>query len=197
MSKRLFDLVFSLSGLIILAPAFAFISILILLDSRGPIFYKQVRVGRNNADFKLFKFRTMRVDADKLGLLTVGNRDPRITGIGYWLRKFKIDELPQLINVLIGNMSFVGPRPEVRKYVNMYSSEQQKVLSIKPGITDWASIQFSNENELLAKSSNAEQTYIEQIMPVKLNMNTEYMLKSNIVIDFKIILLTLKKIIYR
>ena len=145
MIKRIFDIVFSISGLILLSPVLIVIAILIRFDSKGPVLYKQTRVGRNNKDFKLLKFRTMNPDSDSKGLLTVGGRDPRITKTGYYLRKFKLDEFPQLINVLYGEMSFVGPRPEVRKYVDLYTEDQKKVLDVSPGITDVASIKYKNE----------------------------------------------------
>lgn len=193
--KRLFDIFFSFTGFLILLPFFLFISLLIILDSKGGIFYKQVRVGKNGVDFYLFKFRSMRTDADKKGLLTVGGRDPRITRIGYHLRKYKIDELPQLLNVLTGDMSLVGPRPEVRKYVNLYNEEQKKVLSVQPGITDYASIEYSNENEMLGKAENPEQVYIDEIMPAKLKLNLKYIAEKSLVTDFRIILRTLKKIV--
>ncbi|MEO8761855.1 MAG: sugar transferase, partial [Bacteroidia bacterium] len=154
MLKRTFDIACSLIGIIILLPVFIIISLLIVFDSRGGIFYLQIRVGKNNEDFSLLKFRTMQTDADKKGLLTVGNRDSRVTRVGYFLRKNKLDELPQLFNVLFGSMSLVGPRPEVRKYVSLYNHEQKKVLNVKPGITDYASIEYANENEILAKATN-------------------------------------------
>lgn len=160
-----------------------------------PLFYLQTRVGKKGKDFKLFKFRTMHLDADKKGLLTVGGRDPRVTSIGYYLRKYKLDELPQLFNVLFGTMSLVGPRPEVRKYVDLYTKEQQQVLSVKPGITDFASLEYINENDLLAKSNNPEKTYIEEIMPAKLALNMKYIQQQSILVDFKIILNTIFKII--
>jgi len=160
-----------------------------------PIFYLQTRVGKNNKDFKLFKFRTMHLDADKKGLLTVGGRDPRVTKIGYYLRKYKLDELPQLFNVLFGSMSLVGPRPEVRKYVDLYTKEQQLVLSVKPGITDFASLEYINENDLLAKSDNPEQTYINDIMPNKLALNAKYIQQQGFGVDLQIIFKTLSKII--
>lgn len=163
--------------------------------SKGPVFYMQNRVGKGNRDFKLFKFRTMYTDSDKKGLLTVGGRDPRITPIGYYLRKYKLDELPQLINVLTGDMSLVGPRPEVRKYVDMYNQEQMQVLSVAPGITDYASIMFRNENELLAKAENPEEYYIQQIMPQKLAINLEYIRDNHVFKDFVIILKTFFAII--
>ncbi|MCW3084115.1 MAG: wcfS [Bacteroidetes bacterium] len=195
MTKRLFDIFFSLTGLLILLIPFLIISLIIALDSRGGVFYKQVRVGKNGADFKLLKFRSMRTGADKSGLLTVGGRDNRITKVGYFIRKYKIDELPQLINVLKGDMSLVGPRPEVRKYVDMYTPVQLKVLEAKPGITDYASIEYSSENELLGKAADPEQLYIDEIMPAKLKLNLKYIEEQGIKTDFKIIFRTIGKIL--
>ncbi|OFY83766.1 MAG: glycosyl transferase [Bacteroidetes bacterium RIFCSPLOWO2_12_FULL_35_15] len=195
MLKRLFDIFFSVIGLIILLPFFIIITLLIVIDSPGGIFYKQIRVGKGNTDFYLFKFRSMRTDSDKKGLLTVGGRDSRITRMGYFIRKYKIDELPQLINVLLGDMSLVGPRPEVRKYVDMYNEEQKKVLSLKPGITDYASIEYSNENELLGKAEDPEAVYINEIMPAKLKLNLKYIAEQGIATDFKIIFRTIRKIL--
>ena len=195
MAKRCFDILFSFIGLVFLSPFFGLLAIIILIDSKGGVFYKQIRVGKKGVDFKLYKFRSMRVGSDKKGLLTVGGRDNRITKTGYFIRKYKLDELPQLINVFIGDMSLVGPRPEVRKYVDLYNSEQLKVLSVKPGITDYASIQYSNENELLAKSHDPEMTYIEEIMPDKLNLNLRYINESGVFTDVKIIVKTIKKIL--
>lgn len=192
MLKRLFDFTFSFLGLLILFPVLLLIAILIKLSTKGPIFYKQLRVGRNNKDFKIFKFRTMKLNSDRQGLLTVGGKDSRITSVGYYLRKYKLDELPQLINVFIGNMSFVGPRPEVRKYVNFYSSEQLNVLSIKPGITDIASIKFRDESEILSKQENPEKYYIEIIMPYKIKLNLEYIQNRNILKDIGVIFKTFK-----
>ena len=192
--KRLFDILLSLIGLCLLFIPFIFISLLIAIDSRGGVLYKQVRVGKNGVDFNLFKFRSMVQGADRSGLLTIGERDSRITKIGYLLRKYKIDELPQLINVLIGTMSLVGPRPEVRKYVDLYSEEQQKVLSVKPGITDYASLEYCNENEILGKVENSEQMYITKIMPAKLKLNLQYIAEQNTFSDLKIIVKTIKKI---
>ena len=192
---RFFDFVLSLVGLVVLAPIFIVLAIWIKTDSKGPVFYKQVRVGQNSIDFGLFKFRSMVVDADKKGLITVGGRDPRITRSGYFIRKYKLDELPQLINVLVGDMSLVGPRPEVRKYVDLYTDEQQKVLSVKPGITDYASIEYMDENEILGKSSDPEKTYIEEIMPEKIKYNMKYIQNKNVSEYFKIIFLTLLKIV--
>ena len=195
MIKRLFDLVITVPLLILVMPFFLLIALLIKLGSKGPVFYLQTRVGLNSRDFKIFKFRTMQMHADKAGLLTVGGRDPRVTPIGYFLRKYKLDELPQLLNVLFGSMSLVGPRPEVRKYVDLYNVEQQKVLSVKPGITDYASIEYSEENELLAKSNDPERTYIDEIMPAKLLLNQKYIAEKSLTTDIKIIWLTFKKII--
>ena len=192
---RFFDFILSLVGLVVLAPIFIILAIWIKIDSKGPVFYKQVRVGQNGIDFGLFKFRSMVVDADKNGLITVGGRDPRITRSGYVIRKYKLDELPQLINVLLGDMSLVGPRPEVRKYVEFYTDEQQKVLSVKPGITDYASIEYMDENEILGKSSDPEKTYIEDIMPEKIKYNMKYINNKNLFEYFKIIFLTVLKIV--
>ena len=195
MIKRIFDLISALIGMLVLLPILLGIWLLIVMNSRGGGFYRQVRVGKNGSNFKLWKFRTMSLGADKGSLLTVGGRDPRITSVGYYLRKYKLDELPQLINVILGNMSLVGPRPEVRKYVDLYSPEQLLVLSVKPGITDYASIQYSNENELLAQSLNPEQTYIQEIMPAKLNLNLKYIQEQNLRVDLAIIVKTIRKIV--
>ncbi len=194
MIKRLFDIITALIGIIILSPFLFIIALLVIIDSRGGIFYKQVRVGKDMKEFKLFKFRTMFTDADKKGLLTVGMRDNRITRMGYYLRKYKLDELPQLFNVLIGNMSMVGPRPEVPKYVAMYSDEQKKVLSVKPGITDYASIVYANENEILANAPNPEDVYISKIMPSKLKLNLKYIDEMGLMTDLGIIVKTLGKV---
>jgi len=193
--KRLFDIVCSFIGIVILLPVFIIISLFVVLDSRGGIFYRQVRVGKNNKAFFLLKFRTMQTGADKKGLLTVGSKDSRVTRVGYYLRKYKLDELPQLFNVLFGSMSLVGPRPEVRKYVDLYNAEQQKVLTVKPGITDYASIEYSNENEILAKAENPEQIYINEIMPHKLLLNLKYIHEQGFVTDVKIIFKTIGKIV--
>lgn len=193
--KRLFDIVASLIGLILLSPIFLVMAVWIKLDSSGPVFYKQIRVGKDGNDFKLFKFRSMFIDADKKGLLTVGGRDPRVTKSGYFIRKYKLDEFPQLINVLIGDMSLVGPRPEVRRYVDLYSKEQLRVLSIRPGITDLASIRYRNENDLLEKAENPEKYYIDIIMQDKLSINLEYVDKQNLVYDVKLIFKTFCEIL--
>ena len=195
MFKRLFDIFFSVIGILILLPFIILISLVIAIDSRGGIFYKQIRVGKGGQDFYLLKFRSMKTDSDKQGLLTIGGQDSRITRIGYFIRKYKIDELPQLINVVIGDMSLVGPRPEVRKYVDLYNQEQLKVLSVKPGITDFASIEYSNENEILGKAENPEQTYINEIMPAKLLLNLKYISQKSIGTDLKIIFKTIGKIL--
>ena len=192
---RFFDFVLSLVGLVILAPIFIVLAAWIKIDSVGPVFYKQIRVGQNGKDFGLFKFRSMVVDADKKGLITVGGRDPRITRSGYFIRKYKLDELPQLINVLVGDMSLVGPRPEVRKYVELYDDDQNKVLSVKPGITDYASIEYMDENEILGKSTDPEKTYIKEIMPEKIKYNMKYIKNRSLIEYFKIIFLTVLKII--
>lgn len=195
LAKRIFDILFSFLGLLFLSPIFLLISILIISESKGGVFYFQNRVGLNNNDFKLFKFRTMFSNSDKKGLITVGMRDSRITKVGYYLRKYKLDELPQLVNVFIGTMSFVGPRPEVRKYVDTYNQAQRQVLTVKPGITDYASIEYSNENELLGNSSEPEILYINTIMPHKLELNLKYIQNKGLLTDLKLILLTIKKIV--
>lgn len=192
--KRLFDIFASGLGLIALSPLFVVLAVWIKCDSRGPVFYRQTRVGKDNKDFRLFKFRSMRPDSDKLGLITVGGRDPRVTRSGYYIRKYKLDEFPQLINVFRGDMSLVGPRPEVRKYVDMYSPEQMRVLSVRPGITSLASIRYRNENEILAASADPDKTYIEQVMPDKLAIDLEYVDRATLLNDIKLILSTFKEI---
>lgn len=189
--KRLFDIVCSFFGLVVLSPLFIFLSLWVGLTSRGGVFYKQQRVGLKGRDFILYKFRSMATGSDKKGLLTVGGKDSRITKAGYFIRKYKLDELPQLFNVLKGDMSFVGPRPEVRKYVDMYSEEQRRVLSVRPGITDIASMKYRNENDLLAKAENPEQYYIDVIMPDKLALNLNYIDTRNFFRDIKLIFRTI------
>lgn len=191
MLKRLFDITLSAIGLIMVSPIFLILAVWIKLDSKGPVFYRQVRVGRGNRDFRIFKFRSMRVGSDKGSLITVGGRDPRVTKSGYFIRKFKLDELPQLINVLLGDMSFVGPRPEVRHYVDMYTEEQMHVLDVRPGITDLASIKYLNESELLAEAEDPEWYYVNVIMPDKLSINLEYVARSSFWFDMKMILMTI------
>lgn len=188
---RFFDIFFSLIGIFILMPLFFLISLLVKFTSTGPLFYKQSRVGIHNSDFYILKFRTMKINSDKIGLLTIGGRDPRITTFGYYLRKFKLDELPQLFNVLIGEMSLVGPRPEVRKYVDLYDQKQRKVLCIKPGITDWASIRYRNENIILEHSQTPEQDYINKIMPDKIRHNLVYIDNYSVLEYFKVLFVTL------
>ncbi|MCX6231303.1 MAG: sugar transferase [Bacteroidetes bacterium] len=195
MTKRIFDLFFSAIGLLILSPVLILIGLAIVCDSRGGVFYKQIRVGQGNVDFKIFKFRTMRTGSDKNGLLTIGDKDMRVTKTGYFLRKYKLDELPQLINIFYGDMSFVGPRPEVRKYVDLYDAAQLKVLDVKPGLTDFSSINFINESELLSQSENPEETYITIIMPAKLELCQKYIRESSFKTDLKIIFATIAKII--
>lgn len=195
--KRVFDVVASGFGLLVISPLFLVLSVWIKLDSRGPVFYRQVRVGRYNKDFRLFKFRSMRVGSDKQGLITVGGRDPRVTRSGYFIRKYKLDELPQLINVLRGDMSLVGPRPEVRKYVDMYTPEQLHVLDVRPGITDMASIRYRNENELLAESEDPEEFYVKVVMPDKLRINLEYVARHSFGFDMKLILKTLIEVVLK
>ena len=193
--KRIFDIVASGIGLILLSPLFIILTIWIKCDSIGPVFYKQVRVGRNNMDFQLFKFRSMRVGSDKKGLITVGGHDPRITRSGYYIRKYKLDEFPQLINVFKGDMSLVGPRPEVRKYVDMYTEEQMHVLDVRPGITDLASIRYRNENELLERVNDPDKYYVEVIMPDKLRINLEYVARHSFTFDIRLIFQTFRALV--
>ena len=193
--KRIFDIVASGIGLILLSPLFVILAIWIKCDSIGPVFYKQVRVGRNNMAFQLFKFRRMRVGSDKKGLITVGGHDPRITRSGYYIRKYKLDEFPQLINVFKGDMSLVGPSPEVRKYVDMYTEEQMHVLDVRPGITDLASIRYRNENELLERVNDPDKYYVEVIMPDKLRINLEYVARHSFTFDIRLIFQTFRAIV--
>lgn len=188
--KRIFDFTVSLVGILIISPILLVISILIKLDSKGPILFKQIRVGKNGKKFKIFKFRTMVIDAEKKGMQITVGRDSRITKAGIILRKAKLDELPQLFNVLIGEMSFVGPRPEVPRYVEMYDENQKDILKVRPGITDLASIEYRNENDLLAKSLDPEATYINEIMPKKVELNIEYLKNMSVLYDIKLIIRT-------
>ena len=189
---RFFDILFSFLGILFLFPVFLFLYIAIRLESKGGGFYKQLRVGRNGKDFYVYKFRSMRIGSDRQGLITVGGRDPRITRIGYFIRKYKLDELPQLFNVLKGDMSLVGPpRPEVRKYVDLYTDEQRKVLSVRPGITDYASIEYVDENTILGQAEDADKVYVEQIMPDKIHYNMKYIEHRSVMEYFKIIFLTI------
>lgn len=195
MSKRIFDFVISLLAAFILLPLFVVIALCIKFSSSGPVFYLQKRVGLGGVDFNIFKFRTMKPGSDKKGLLTIGKQDSRVTKVGYYLRKYKLDELPQLFNVLAGSMSLVGPRPEVRKYVDMYTVDQRRVLQVKPGITDYASIEFSNESELLAKADDHEREYVQIILPEKLRLNLKYLEEKSFSTDVKILLTTVAKIV--
>ena len=192
---RLVDILLSAIGLILISPLLLIIYILVRVTSRGPGFYTQKRIGKNGVPFRLLKFRTMRIGSDKGTLITIGGRDSRITKVGYYLRKYKLDELPQLWNVLIGDMSLVGPRPEVERYVRLYTPEQRVVLSVKPGITDYASIAYSDENIILGMSEDPEKMYIEQIMPKKIEYNLQYINNQTMKEYFKIIFLTFAKII--
>ena len=193
--KRFLDFSCSLLALIVLAPLWLLIALAIVLESRGGVLYRQSRVGRDDRDFTLYKFRTMRTGSDKKGLLTVGDRDSRVTKVGYFLRKYKLDEFPQLFNIIKGDMSIVGPRPEVRKYVDLYTPEQRQVLTVRPGLTDYASIRYVHESEILARSDNPEQTYIDEVMPAKLALNLEYIQHQSLKEDFKLIFQTFAAIV--
>ena len=196
MLKRCFDVLSSLAVLFFLWPFFLLAALLIKLEDAGPVFYLQERVGINGTLFKIFKFRTMVIDADKKGLkITVGMRDPRITRIGYFLRRFKLDELPQLLNILKGDMSVVGPRPEVKRYVDIYNQQQKEVLSVRPGLTDYASLEYIDENKILAKAVDPEREYIQVIMPAKLALNLRYIEEKSFWLDMKLIFKTFAKII--
>lgn len=192
--KRSLDIFLSTIGILCLLPIGVILSLLVLIGSKGPIFYKQQRVGKDNKDFSLLKFRSMKTGSDKSGLLTVGNTDSRITKTGVYLRKYKLDELPQLLNVFYGHMSLVGPRPEVRKYVDLYSEEQKKVLTVRPGITDFASLEYIDEDAILGNSDDPEKTYINTIMPAKLMLNLKYVREQSTLVDIKLILATIRKI---
>ena len=189
--NRLFDIVCSFFGLVFLSWLFVFVALWVGLSSRGGVFYRQRRVGRCNRDFTIYKFRSMRVNSDRQGLLTIGGRDGRITKAGVFIRKYKLDELPQLFNVLRGDMSFVGPRPEVRKYVELYTEEQKKVLTVRPGITSLSSIKYRNENEILSRSDNPEQYYIDVIMQDKLAIELDYLEQRSLLTDIKVIFQTI------
>lgn len=195
--KRAFDVLVSLIVLALFFPVGLLLAVLIVLESKGGVFYYQERVGRDQQLFSLIKFRSMRMNAELLGQLTVGNRDPRITKVGYFIRKFKLDEFPQFINVLKGDMSIVGPRPEVSKYVALYTQEQLKILTVKPGITDYASIAYFHENEILAQATDPEKAYIEEVLPAKIKLNQRYLAKPTLSADLKIMLLTFLKMLGR
>lgn len=191
MLKRTFDFLASFFGLLLLSPLILCIAVWVKCDSKGPIFYRQVRVGKDGREFKLFKFRSMRVGADRAGLLTLGDRDPRVTRSGFWLRKTKLDELPQLFNVLVGDMSLVGPRPEVPKYVALYTPEQREVLSVRPGITDVASVEMRDEAELMAQQADPEGYYVNVQLPLKIKLAKEYIAQQSLLSDLKLIVRTI------
>lgn len=191
MLKRTFDFLASFFGLLLLSPLILCIAVWVKCDSKGPIFYRQVRVGKDGREFKLFKFRSMRVGADKAGLLTLGDRDPRVTHSGFWLRKTKLDELPQLFNVLVGEMSLVGPRPEVPKYVELYTPEQREILSVRPGITDVASVEMRDEAELMAQQADPEGYYVNVQLPLKIKLAKEYIAQQSLLSDLKLIVRTI------
>jgi len=193
--KRLFDIISSIVVVLLGFPFFFTIAVVIMIDGKGGVLYKQERIGRNKKPFYLLKFRTMRPGSDNLGQLTIGSKDNRITTIGYYLRKYKLDEFPQLINVILGDMSIVGPRPEVVKYVNLYTEEQLSVLKVRPGLTDYASIIYFKENELLGNAEDPEKVYIQEIMPQKLALNTKYIKERGMLKDLKIIFKTFLKIV--
>lgn len=193
--KRAMDIVISAAALLVLWPVFALIALAIVADDPGPVFYRQVRVGRGGKPFRIFKFRTMVVDADKKGLSITVGRDSRITRVGAFLRKTKLDELAQLLNVLRGEMSFVGPRPEVPRYVDLYTPYQRQVLLVRPGITDYASIAYRNENELLAGANDPERMYIETVMPAKIELNMKYLREISPLADIRLILQTILAIV--
>lgn len=195
--KRLFDILVSFVILLIFLPFGVVISLLIVTGTKGGVFYRQERVGLNGNSFFLLKFRTMRPDSDKAGKLTVGMRDPRITSIGYFLRKYKLDEFPQFLNVISGTMSIVGPRPEVQEYVDLYSKEQLKILNVKPGITDYASLEYFDESRLLGESENPRETYVQEIMPAKIKLNQKYLDNPTLSHDIEIMWKTFLKMVGR
>jgi lipopolysaccharide/colanic/teichoic acid biosynthesis glycosyltransferase len=195
MMKRMVDLIFCFTALLFLWPLMLFCALVIKLQDRGPVFYKQERIGKDGIPFKILKYRTMVMNADKMGpVITVGMKDKRITKLGYFLRRTKLDELPQLFNIIMGDMSVVGPRPEVKKYVDMYSPRQLQVLTVRPGLTDFASIEFIHENRILGKSKDPEADYINKIMPAKLELNLRYIREQSFVLDLILIAKTLLKI---
>ncbi len=197
MIKRLFDFTFSFIGLIIVVPLLLFIAIWIKFDSIGPVFYRGIRVGKSGKTFKMYKFRTMVTNADKIGGPSTANDDPRITKVGKIIRKYKLDELPQLFNVLKGEMSFVGPRPEVKMYVDMFTNEEKPILKVRPGMTDWASLWNVDEGTALDRSPDPEKTYLEKIRPEKIRLQLKYVRERSFWIDMQIIFLTLKAVILR
>ena len=192
---RFFDIIFSIIGLVILSPIFIVLYLLIRIESKGGGFYSQERIGKNGKPFKLYKFRSMRIGSDKRGLITIGEKDNRITKTGFILRKYKLDELPQLWNVFIGDMSLVGPRPEVKKYTDLYTEEQKQVLQVRPGITDWASIKYVDENKILGEAKDPDEAYVNLIMPNKIKLNMVYIQHQTLGEYFKIIFTTFKEIV--
>ncbi len=192
--KRVFDIIFSGFVLMCFLPIGGIIALCIALESKGGIFFKQERIGKNGAPFQLLKFRSMFINSESMGKITVGKKDARITGMGYFIRTYKLDEFPQFINVLKGEMSIVGPRPEVKEYVDIYTESQRKILQVKPGITDLASLAYFHENELLAKSDNPQQTYIQEVMPEKIRLNERYLANPSLSQDLVIICKTFAKI---
>lgn len=192
---RFFDILFSIIGLVLLSPLFTVLYFLIRIESQGGGFYSQERIGKNGKPFKLFKFRSMRIGSDKKSLITIGEKDNRITKTGFILRKYKLDELPQLWNVFIGDMSLVGPRPEVKKYTDLYTEEQKQVLQVRPGITDWASIKYVDENKILGESKDPDDAYVNLIMPNKIKLNMVYIQHQTLGEYFKIIFTTFKEIV--
>lgn len=192
---RFFDILFSIIGLVLLSPIFIVLYLLIRIESKGGGFYSQERIGKNGKPFKLYKFRSMRIGSDKKGLITIGEKDNRITKTGFILRKYKLDELPQLWNVFIGDMSLVGPRPEVKKYTDLYTEEQKQVLQVRPGITDWASIKYVDENKILGEAKDPDEAYVNLIMPNKIKLNMVYIQHQTLGEYFKIIFTTFKEIV--
>lgn len=192
---RFFDILFSIIGLVLLSPLFIVLYLLIRIESKGGGFYSQERIGKNGKPFKLYKFRSMRIGSDKKGLITIGEKDNRITKTGFILRKYKLDELPQLWNVFIGDMSLVGPRPEVKKYTDLYTEEQKQVLQVRPGITDWASIKYVDENKILGEAKDPDEAYVNLIMPNKIKLNMVYIQHQTLGEYFKIIFTTFKEIV--
>lgn len=192
---RFFDIFFSILGILFLSPLLLVLSLLICIESRGGALFRQKRIGKDGKEFTIYKFRSMRIGSDKKGMLTLGNKDPRVTPLGVFLRKSKLDELPQLFNVLKGDMSFVGPRPELAYYVDFYTPEQRKILSVRPGITDYASIEYIDEDRLLGESDDPDRAYIEQIMPDKIRYNMKYIENRSVKEYFKVIFLTFRKLI--
>lgn len=193
--KRVFDIAFAVALVLILFPLLLAFALAVALTSPGGAFFRQVRVGLGGREFRLLKFRTMRPGSEAKGQLTIGGRDPRVTAVGYWLRKTKLDELPQLWNVLVGDMSVVGPRPEVPRYVALYTPEQRRVLDVRPGITGMASIDYIDENELLARSSDPERTYVQEIMPAKLALDLRYVRERSLALDLQILLVTVRRVL--